>query len=197
MVAEAGGAKQGLPRLIQSFGPNTGTLSGRTGTCTNCFTDTGFISYTNNGSGNPITINNGHSSPGDFFLWYTFHNLPAGSYSVTITETLSSTTVGVDTTSSPFETHGDDVQAWLYAANAAQDCPTAKGTTSITVTDAGGGVYTFTMPSAGDFQMYLHLQYDGGKLGSGVSENVVFSETLSATGFKSCNATMTEYLVGA
>lgn len=148
--------------LVRHLNPQiVGTASGATGTM--CFEDTGFNSVSS------FTVHsNGMTSPGDFFIWLTGHNLPAGSYTFSITPTLGDGTTPFEVTAA-----GNDAFVYQSAAGGASDCPSGNPSNQVEVAHTPALLAPATITSTSDLQLKVHIKYDGGAISS--SETITFT----------------------
>lgn len=122
-VATTAGVAAACQSAVPSvFGQPVGTSQASgTDPCSMCFELTNFTPVVD-----PITLNKGDAGPGSFFIWFTGHNLPVGTYSLEITQSPGGPTFP----SSPFKyPNGGGNNAFLYerSAGKAAKCPTFVG----------------------------------------------------------------------
>lgn len=143
------------PRLLGSVQPATNQASGQV-VFDPCFEDTQFIQLSS------FNVHAGHASPGSFFLWFTAYDLPAGTYTISITPDPGDTTT-------PFQLADAGNGAFLFklAANTASQCPSSDPTDQVAAGHTVDSVFPYTFTGANsDLQLKVHLDYDGGTLTS-------------------------------
>jgi hypothetical protein len=143
------------PRLLGSVQPVTDQVSGQV-VFDPCFEDTNFISLSS------FNVHNGNASPGSFFLWFTAYNLPAGTYTISI-----SPDPGDATTPFKLADAGNGAFLFKLAANTASQCPSSDPTDQVAAGHTVDDVFPYTFTGANsDLQLKVHLAYDGGTLTS-------------------------------
>ncbi len=130
---------------------------------------------------------NGQTNPGTFYLFFTVHSLPAGSYTMTITRNPGSHDIG----DSPWSYQGSNsVKLYQRNGGSASDCPNFSGTlptdqvrSGNTVSDVFATCYTLDNTKSNipaDLQFAAHLTFDG----TGLTGNIAY--TFSAV-IKDCD----------
>jgi len=141
---------------------------------TTCFTDTSYVAETTFQAVN----DQGHSPSA--FMWFTAHNLPAGpTYTFSVSQTLGDT-------STPFELQsggmGNNFFLFKLAKDQASDCPTAQPSGQVDqghlVTDIS---YSFS-GAASDLQLKIHVTWNGGNTGKGITEDAKYTITIFSNG---------------
>jgi hypothetical protein len=166
--------------------------------CRGCLTDTMFSQQS--------TFNikgSGESSPGAWYLWFTDHALPTGSYDVTVTMRKYAVNGGSSFTpysfgdaGAPFGYQGSS-SVQIFSVASAQDCPNALPS-SPPVTTANTlaliDPFSWTESGSNDMQMSIHMKYIGGTIGvAGTTEKIVFIITITPHGSQTplCTETVT------
>jgi|GEM_PF-2512538 hypothetical protein len=152
-TVEARGGISGLIRPISQF---HGQLSQQI-TSSMCFEDTGYSQVLQ------FTVNSkGQSQPGSFFIWFTARNVPAGTYTISITPDPGDATT-------PFRLASGGNNGFLFVESLAQaaDCPTSTDpnpASPTAVSHTADGVSPFTLTATHDVQLKVHVDYSGGAL---------------------------------
>jgi hypothetical protein len=135
------------------------------------------------GSGEPcFNINNGHASPGDFWLFFTIRAVAPGDYLATFTQ---STDGGVTqstftTASTPFQL--DNSQAvHVTVGGTLYNCPTSAQLPGGSPGGTSSSNDPVTVPvatSTQDVQVAAHIKWEGGSPGS---QTITFNAQLTST----------------
>lgn len=171
--------------------------------CRGCITGSNYQMYT------AFTVNsNGqNANPGTFFLWFTDHAPPSGSYDVTVqikkyalnsgTSVLATYTLGDSNAPFIFKASGNNAYAFKVAN--AQDCPTSapSGQISQAHTLADMMPINFAPPSGGtcDLQIYAHIDWYGQIISTHVDDTQRFDFIITfknhSSGKTLCTETVT------
>lgn len=172
----AAACQSAVPTVFGQVGA-TNTASG-TDPCEMCFELTNFTPVTT-----PIDLNNGTAGPGSFFIWFTAHNLPAGTYSLSITQNPGGPTFP----SSPFEyPNGGGNNAFLYerSAGKAVKCPSFQGGQlpgdEKEHANTLAGLAAYSLGSTADLQWAVHIDRDNTVFAS--QQTYTFTGTLTKQG---------------
>jgi hypothetical protein len=183
-VATTAGVAAACQSAVPSVFGQSGGTSQASGTdpCEMCFELTNFTPVVD-----PITLNKGTDGPGSFFIWFTAHNLPAGTYSLSITQNPGGPTFP----SSPFEypqptPHGNPNFAFLYerSAGKAAKCPSftsgkLPGDEKESATTLAG-LAAYSLGSTADLQWAIHIDRDNTVFTS--QQKYTFTGTLTKQG---------------
>jgi hypothetical protein len=155
--------------ILSRLGVNLGRFSTSAVTCTACWESSSWSSLKDSGFTIHKSGSNWQTTPGDFYFFFTAHNLSAGFYVITVTP---------DFSASPFQysTNGNNAFLFKYDTGQAVDCPNfgtdshgnpnplpsgherAADTVPHLFTNPSPGAYHLT--SAGDLQLAAHFKWN-------------------------------------
>jgi hypothetical protein len=166
--AAGAAAATASPQLLRQLRGEPATVSGQS-TTTMCFENTEYQHI------DSFNVHDGHASPPQYFIWFTAHHLPAGTYTYTLTPTIGDATT-------PFELSnpGNNVFTFEVADGKAVDCPSQEPNTP---TKSGHDIsddFPYVLGSTKDFQVKSHIDWSGGALSS--TTTYTFVGTLTNTG---------------
>jgi hypothetical protein len=165
------------PRVLSKIRPLTANAS-PTDPYAICFEDTMLL-------GSPTTSfnvdkNGKGTTPGSFWLFYTARLLPAGSYTLDLTQSVNGgagqpVNGGPGSATAPFIFQDSQAVHFTVTTSAVADCPTTKpGGTS------GTSYGPVTVTAGQTIQWAVHLTWDGGTIGSsGATETISFTGELA------------------
>jgi len=175
LIATAAGASPAnvLPRIARRLSPSRSQVSpmDASSLCVE-------ISALPGSSATCFNVNNGHASPGDFWLFFTVRSVAPGDYLAKVTQSTDGgvTPVLFTTSSVPFELDNDHAVHVTIGGTPA-NCPTTNpaGTSS-----ADDPVAVHVATSTQDVQVALHIKWNGGQPSG--PETVTFNAKLTDTG---------------
>jgi hypothetical protein len=111
----------------------------------------------------------GHASPPQFFIWFTTHNLPAGTYTFTLAPPITYS-------STPFELapngNGNAVFTFEVANGLAVKCPHAEPNAPTKSKHDFSGAFPYLLGSTTDFQVKAHIDW---KAGSTIASDTLYT----------------------
>jgi hypothetical protein len=161
------------PRILTRISPGSAQTSPND-PYSICFEDSGL-------SGSPqttlnIDANGKGSNPGAFWLFYVARNLPAGSYTLSLTQSVNGgagTAVGSGT--SPFAFENSQSVHDIETTSAVDDCPMGPSPTGNSGTSYG----PVTVTAGQTIEWAVKLVWNGGKIGTkGATETITFTGML-------------------